>query len=317
VSDKLHRWWRAWVELCDRREPPAALALVRIGAALVLLVDHLWVWHVGLVEPLWAPLPRGFAIEGAGFAAPLGLDGFALWGIAVGALALIAVGAATWVACVVFVLASAQQASVAPDGESGIDMLMRLVFAVLALSRCNARWSVDAWIAARIGRPMPSEVPAWPRYLLLLQLVWVYFAAGINKSGEWGPHGGFTALGNALLDPHNGRLDPELIAVVYPLTRVATALTITFELTAPVFLLCTYYAVTPDRTGRVRAWCNRWRVRWIWIALGVFFELGIAIGLKLGAFPFGMLALFWVLLLPRELQRLNTAPPAKRASSPS
>ena len=74
-------------------------------------------------------------------------------------------------------------------------------------------------------------VPAWPRYLLLLQVVWVYFSGGQNKaSHDWDPFGGFTALGNALLDPHNGRLDPSLVYTLYPLTRVATALTIVFEL---------------------------------------------------------------------------------------
>ncbi len=55
----------------------------------------------------------------------------------------------------------------------------------------------------------------------------------------------------------------------------------------------------------------------MWIGLGVSFELGIAITLRLGDFPWGMLALFPVLLLPAELQRLNTPGPAKRASSAS
>jgi hypothetical protein len=44
-------------------------------------------------------------------------------------------------------------------------------------------------------------------------------------------------------------------------------------------------------------------VRWIWLGLGIAFELGIAVGLKLGAFPFGMLALYWVLLVPDDLRR--------------
>ena len=73
--------------------------------------------------------------------------------------------------------------------------------------------------------PMPAQVPAWPRYLLLLQLVWVYFSGGMNKSaGAWGPFGGFTALANALSDPHAARFAPGWVGAIYPLTRIATGL---------------------------------------------------------------------------------------------
>ncbi|HEY5947773.1 MAG TPA: HTTM domain-containing protein [Kofleriaceae bacterium] len=323
------RAWRSWVALMDRREPATALALVRIFASLVLLGDYLWIHHVGLIDPLWSRFPDGYAVSFSGWADSLGIGAFGLWAIATASLACVLFGLGTRIACVVFVVVSAQQSAIAPDSESAIDMLMRIVFLILALSRCDARWSIDAWIARRIGRPMPALVPAWPRYLLMLQLLWMYFSGGQNKSShEWDPIGGFTALAHALMDPHNGRLDPQVIGAVYPLTRIATAATITFELTALFYLLWLYYAATPDRPGRLRRFANRFRLRWIWFALYVFFELGIAVGLRLGAFPYGMLALWPVLLLPDELerfvsrlrrraQRLNTPAPANRASSPS
>jgi len=296
--------WRAWVALMDRREPATALALVRIAAALVLLVDFASLGRLGLVAGLWSPPPAGYGYATAGWSAALGLDAHALWITALIALAAIASGAATRVACLVFVAISAQLSQIAPDSESGVDMVLRVVFVILALSRCNARWSIDAWIARRRGRPMPAEVPAWPRYLLMLQLVWIYFSGGTNKSGaSWGPFGGFEALANALADPEAARFDPAWVAVAYPLTRVATALTMAFELGAPLYLLAYYFADTADRPGRLRAAFNRARVRWIWIALGVMFEFGIALTLRLGAFPFGMLALFPVLLRPDELRR--------------
>ena len=285
--------WRWWVALWDRREPATALALVRIGVALVLLVDYLWIARLGMVHAMWSAPPAGY---GTG-------DSLLWYGVVVGTLAAIAAGAATPVACAVFVVASAQLSWGAPDGESGSDILLRIVIAILALSRCNARWSVDAWVMRRLGRPMATEVPAWPRYLILLQLVWVYFSGAQNKSSAvWGPHGGFTALANALLDPAAGRLPVGLVTAAYPVTRVATALTMVFEWGAPLYLL---------------AYARNWRVRWVWIGLGVAFELGIAIGLKLGSFPFVMLALFPALLRPEDLQRLNTRAPANRASSPS
>lgn len=327
IGARLGEAWRAWVALMDRREPATALALVRIAVSLVLVGDYLWIAHVGLIDPLWSRYPDGFATGFSGWADALGISAFGLWAIALSALVLVVVGAATRVACVVFVVVSAQQSAICPESESAIDMLMRIVFLILALSSCNARWSVDAWLRRRVGRPMPALVPAWPRYLLLAQLVWMYFSAGTNKaSHDWGPLGGFSALAHALLDPHNGRLDPDFVVALYPLTCVATALTMVFELTAPLYLLWLYYAATRDRPGRLRAFANRWRLRWIWLSLYVAFEVGIAVGLKLGAFPYGMLALAPVLLLPDELerlvqrlsrQRLNTPAPAKRASSPS
>jgi len=313
--------WRAWVALMDRRESASALAAVRIACALVLLCDQLWTNHVGLVMPMWTAAPDGFGTAYSGWSDSFGAGG--LWALAVASLAFVAVGAFTRPACLVFVLVSAEQSAIAPNCESAIDQLMRVVFIVLALSRCNAKWSIDAVVTRRMGRPMPALIPAWPRYVLLVQLVWVYFSGGINKSsGAWGPQGGFSALGYALMDPHNGRLDPDLVATVFPLTRVATALTMAFELTAIAYLLWLYYAATPGRPGRLRRWCNRLRLRWAWLGLGIAFEVGIAIGLKLGAFPFGMLALFPVLLLPAEVERVvgycrNALTPAKRASSPS
>lgn len=290
--------WRAWVALMDRRESPVGLALLRIACALVLLGDQLWVRHVGLVVPMWSPPPDGFAIASSS-ASPNALSL-----VAITALACVAIGLFARPACVAFVLASAQMAALAPDTESAIDVLMRVVFLVLALSQCNACWSVDAWIRRRVGRPMPERVPAWPRYVLMLQLVWVYFSAGINKSsGNWGPQGGFSALANALLDPDNGRLAPAFVVAVYPLTRIATALTMAFELGAIAYPLL----------YRARgAWWRR--VRWAWLGLGIAFEVGIAVGLRLGAFPFGMLALFPALMRPEELARLqrrrNTEAPA-------
>ena len=314
----LARAWRAWVELMDRREPATQLALVRIAIGVVLVADLLNVRRLGLVEPLWTPPPVGYAVH---YTPWLGLGASALWAIALVAAACLAAGAATRAACVVFVLASIQMSQLAPEAECGVDMIFRVVLLVLALSRCNARWSLDAMIARRFRRPPPALVPAWPRYLILLQVVWVYASGGQNKSGgEWGPWGGFAALADSLADPHAARFTAGWVPAVLPLTRIATALTMAFEVGAPLYLLFLYYAATRDRPGRLRAWCNRWRLRWIWLGLGVSFELGLAVMLRLDLFPYGMLAMFPALVLASDVERVyrrNTPGPANRASSPS
>jgi hypothetical protein len=301
------RAWRAWVALWDHREPPAALAAVRIGIAIVLLYDYAVVWQLGLVEALWSAPPAGFATGGEhGWAAEwLGTgpgSARALWLASVIALVAVATGTLTRVACVAALLLSAQLAQRAPDADRGIDALIRIVLGVLALSRSHAAWSVDAWVLRKLGHPVDAHVPAWPRYLLLIQLIWVYFSGGHNKSGiEWWPQGGLTALANALSDPHFARFDPAWIQPIHPLTRVATAITMGFELSAPLMLVLYYDAATPGRPGRLRRWCQRYRVRWIWIATGLAFHLGIAIALRLGIFPAAMLALYPVLLRPEEI----------------
>lgn len=300
----MKRIWSAWVALWDRREPPTALVLVRMYVGLALVVDFLNIARLGMVTPLFAAPPDGFAVASGGFAAEI-LDaglGPTLWCIGLVAAACVLVGLGTRVACVVLALVLAQLAYVAPDADRGIHTILRVVLVILALSGCHAKWSADAWIRRKLGHPMPALVPAWPRLLLLLQLVWIYFSAAMNKSGaEWGPSGGFMALANALCDPHFARFDPTWVASIVPLTQIATAVTVTFEWTAPLYLVWLYCAETADRPGRLRRRINRLRLRWLWIGAGIAMHVGLVIALPIGIFPWGMLALYPVLLRPAEL----------------
>jgi len=326
MSGRLARGWAAWVALWDRREDAAALALVRIAVGLVLVYDFVAIWRHDAIAGVFAAAPDGYGLVTGGWAARwLGTDAsaaHALWAIALGAAICLATGTLTRVACVVFVLVSAQLSAISPNGERGIDSMLRIVILILACSRCHARWSVDAWVRRRIGKPLAPEVPAWPRYLLLLQLVWVYFSGGCNKGGAaWFPWGGFTALANVMTDPHVARFDPGWVPTALPLTRVATAVTMLFELGAPIYLWLYHVAAQPAPDGRLRRLATRLRLRWVWIAIGAGFHLGIAIFMRLGIFPWGMLALYPVLLRPDEVarvvQRLKIWAPANRASSPS
>ncbi len=317
--------WAAWVALWDRREAPTALAMVRILVGACIVADMLGTLARGLVTPLYST--AGYANVYAGWGRVLGDDpGPVLFAIVLGAAIAMTLGAATRVACVVFAVASAQLAYIAPDADRGIDMIVRIVALILALSLSHARWSVDATVMRALGRPMPAEVPAWPRYLLLLQLAWIYLSGGMNKSAaEWGPLGGFRALENIVTDPHIARLPAGWIAPITPLARIATAATMLFELGAPVYLLAYGLVERGGRFVRVAMWTRR-----VWIALGVSFHVGIAITLRLGMFPYAMLALYPVLFRADEIaalvgrigrvvrgQRRNGDRPAKRASSPS
>lgn len=281
-----------WIDLWDRREPATAQVLVRILVGLCLFVDLAQIGWLGLVDAIWARPPDGM---GYGRSEHLwATDPQLLWTAAVVSAGLFTVGAATRAAGVVFVIASAQLGYLSPDSDRGIDMMLRVVVGILVFSSCHARWSVDAWVRRRIGRPFPEEVPAWPRYLLFVQLLWIYFSGGHNKTGiEWGVQGNFEALANVLADPGYRRFDPDWVPALFPLTQVATAATMAFELGAPLMLVFT----TLDRYRPLR-----W-LRWTWIALGAGFHLGIATFMCIGIFPWGMLAMYPVLFHADEIAR--------------
>jgi hypothetical protein len=101
------------------------------------------------------------------------------------------------------------------------------------------------------------------------------------------PFGGCSALALILHDPHFARFDPAWVGAVYPLTQVATALTVLFEWTSPLFL----YACL-ERPGRLGRALRFVRFRTAWLAVGVGFHLALAVTMRLGIFPYGVLALY-------------------------
>jgi hypothetical protein len=305
-------WWRRWINFWDGREPPTALAICRIAVACVLLADLLSAYSLGLLDALWAPPPYGMG-HGVNNRDPapvllwLGKSRetvhIVYWTL-VGALVSFAAGFLTRFSGLVALLASAQLARITPEADRGIDQLLRLFMGILVFSRSHARWSVDAWIRAKLGRPYPALVPSWPRLLIFAQLAWMYFSAGHAKGDyDWGPIGNFSALGKILSDPHFARLEPGTLEFAYPLLQLATAGTMAFEWGVPVFLLATYYDHTRERGGFWRKWFNKLRLRWVWILLGVQFHIGIAVTMRLGIFPFGCLAAYVCFFRPDELSR--------------
>lgn len=288
-----------WVALWDRREAPTSLALVRILVAGVLLADLLAAVGGGAIPLLWAPPPAG-----AGIGAPHwfgGPDGaYVLWACAVLFCMLVLVGVAYRVTSWLLVFAMVALGRCQPAGD-GIDVLLRIVLPLLAMSGAHGAWSFDAWCRSRRGRPRLDSVPAWPRYLLMLQLLWLYFSAAHHRGRSWGPKDGFSAIGNVLSDPHFARFTPGSLHVLSPLMRAGTLLTMLFELSAPLFLLLTWVDRGSGRGGMFGRFVRRWQLRWVWLSIGVSLHLGIALTMRIGIFPYAILALYPALLHPDEL----------------
>ncbi len=318
----LARAWAAWLCLWRGQEDPRRLAAVRIACGVVVAWDLARVGQLGLVEALWLPASAGGGIgdvgsrgELPGVLAWLGATPgvvWALWGGSLAGAAGLATGFATRASAVVFALAYAQLGWINPAADRGIDMLLRNVAWVLACSGSHAVWSLDALLARWRRRTVPTQVESWPRRLLALQLVVVYWMAGLQKSGiGWTPLGDFSALYVVLQDPSIAAHRFGWLAGVYPLTQVATAATMLFEWGAPLVLLAWWYARTRTRGGWLRAQFNRHPVVLVWLAVGLLLHLGIAATMQLGIFPWAMLALYPTLLpvRPRPARSGVAAPP--------
>jgi hypothetical protein len=305
--------WDAWVRFWDQRELADTLAIVRIGVGLTLVWDLMTAGALGLVVPLWAPIEEG-GFGPASYAEPLcgvyrwfGASATATW-VLYGLTALLALcmtlGLFTRASALLFVLGYAQLSQLSPAADRGIDNLLRNVCLLLAFSGAGATLSLEARIFhGRFRRD--ALVPAWPRYLLILQLMLVYFGAGMLKqSAQWTSLDHYSALYVVLNRPHIARftLPPALQAASYPFLQFSTFLTVLFERSSPLIPVLLWLRATRARAGRVRALAMRSRILPLWVGTGVGFHLGLAVLLQLGIFPWGCLALYPALAHPETLR---------------
>lgn len=298
----------AWVGFWSRTEHPRTLALVRIALGLVVVLDLLDLVRLGLVVPLFAPQEAGgwadVTSRGSPFpysvlpAEPWVAQGF--FAALLLAALCVCVGLFTRSAGLALVLLWAAWRACVPEVDRAVDHLCRNLLLILAFSGAGRTWSVDAWLRSR-SFVDPTPIGAWARYLVIAQLVLMYFAAGLQKlTPTWLPSGDFGALYLVLADPAIARFDFAFLGSqpYYLLTQIGTAATFAWQWLYPLVLLWLYYAATPDRPGRLRALANRAHLHLVWIGLGVVFHLLLAVTTELGIFPWAMLAAYLAFLDP-------------------
>ncbi|HNH50206.1 MAG TPA: HTTM domain-containing protein, partial [Myxococcota bacterium] len=153
----------------------------------------------------------------------------------------------------------------------------------------------------RTGRWLdPTPVPAWPRYLMVGQLVAMYTATGLQKvTPEWFWGGDYLAVYNMLLVPAWARWDlAPVLGLLAPLAQVATALTWLWESS---FWVVGLWLLLRGFGSSSRL--LRYDLRSGYAALGLCFHLGLLLLADLGPFSLISLALYPALYHPAELQR--------------
>jgi hypothetical protein len=302
----MKRVWSAWVGLLSIREPATSLARFRIAVGVVIIYALLSMIAADLVDVMWVDVTHGgmqtlstrhWLVGILGGRTPATAWVLVGGGLSLAALLIVGLGGrltALLLLQVYYALTTSKSVF-----AGGYDTLVTNALWLLVLAESTATLSLDC--RRRTGRwSSHRPVPAWPRYLVILQLVVVYGTTGLYKlSPVWTPGGDYSALYWVFQEPTWRRFDMAWTATAYPLTQLATALTWWWEVLAPLLLLVYWFRYTAERDGRVRRVFNRFDLRKPWAMVGVGIHLGILVLLNVGPFSPISLAYYLCLIPPR------------------
>jgi hypothetical protein len=299
--------WKRWVSLLDRRESGLSLALVRIACGTVITLHLLRNFYKGVVDWVWVDNSYGGLrvlspgwMEWFGGLTPQNVHILVL--LTAFSSALMALGLLTRVSTLGVWLGFGYLADLNGHAGGSYDELLKNIVFLLLLSDCSAELSLDQKI-----RPRPREVTAWPRYLMVTQLVVVYWMTAIQKvSSSWVPFGDSDALWYILQQPTWGRHDLPITEMLplYPLARISTFLVWAWEQSAPLLLLSFYFRDTRDQPGRLRSFFNRYDFRFWYLLFGVAMHAGIEALMEVGPFSFSTTTLYFACVHPDEWRAL-------------
>jgi hypothetical protein len=300
--------WLRWVRFWGLRESATSLGFLRVSMCASAVFALLSMADADLMETLWLPKAQSgitnLNLEHWLWAALGPPTPNALWSVlglaVVGALLGLVGIAGRWPLLLTQQLYWALT-SLNPWGRGGYDVLLCIALLVLFCSESHTTLSLacfrkhGTWFSA-------VRVPGWPRRLLLLQLVVMYAATGLQKIGmPWTPWGGYTALEVVFHDPTWTRWPPTWVGTFAPLLKLGTALSWHWEQTAMLMPLVLYFRRTRERGGRLRSWLNRWDLRLAWVTVGVTMHLGVLVFLDVGPFSWVTLSYYFTLWTGSEL----------------
>lgn len=275
--------WQRWVDFTGRPMDSRPLALVRIFMPLCVIADLLRVAQLGLVRTLFVPYAQGglsrvqddaWVLDdwmGPERAGPFS------YAVTLVCMACISLGVAMRPAIVLGVLAYAQLGHAYPPGDRAVDRLVRMVLLFLLFTRADHRFSLPGALG---WRKALDKVAAWPSDLIRFALLIVYLSAGVSKlmqQPRWLAVDGVPVLYRVMTDPLAANLDSVFWAPIRFPFFVGSWGTIVMELGA--FLILT-------------RWARYWAI------FGILMHVGIALGMKLGMFSWGILSNYPILLAP-------------------
>ena len=285
------------------REQATTLAVFRIAMGACLVWTVATVIQADLVPILWVSEEEGgYRALGASFwlVRLLGgptvqtMTGLAWIALGSGVCLMMGIGG-RWTAFIALQSFMAVSDINAHAGGSYDELLSNALW-ILVLAPATETLSLDCRIQS--GRWRSNRlIFAWPRYLVMFQIVLVYWTTGVQKvSAYWVPGGDFSALYFILQQPSWHRFDMTWLAWVFPMTQVATAVTWFWEVLSPIWLLAMWYRYTAERPGTVRMWFNRLDVRLWYAVMGLIFHIIIFSLMDVGPFSpisVGFYICFW------------------------
>ncbi len=313
MSATAPRLWTRWVGAVTRREPAHAVAVVRIVVG-VSIVAHLvrllwtetwrWVWlppaHGGLV-----PLNSG-PLDWFGGATPMlvgGVIGATLLSSLALGLGLFTPGAVLLTTAGWWVLMG-----LGPNAGGSYDFLGANILFLLIFAGSGRAWSVDAWWRRRQGATA-LDVPAWPRWLMVWQLVVMYDTTAWQKlSSSWVIGGPADALWYILQQPTWHHFEMAWLAPIFPFTQLMTTSTWLWEHASPIIVVAAWFRATRGRGGWLRAQSNRVDPRRFYLAFGVVMHLSIEATLDVALFTPFTLALYAACFSGDEVRRVSNRP---------
>ncbi len=308
---RLRGAWAFWVDTLATREAATALALFRVSIGL--LVVHTFgsiVWH-DVAGPLWSNINDGgirdlrasnWLVSTLGGPTPDVVCG--LIATTIGAGVLLAAGLGSRVMALVSLQTCMALWSLHPGSGGGHDRLINNALWILVFAESSQTLSV--WCRLRTGRWWSDAVvPAWPRYIAIIQIAVVYTATGAQKLGaEWFPWGGLNAVYYALLQPAWARGDTTWAAWVHPLTQMGTVITWVWETTwfvVPLSLLLRARPVAAP--GRLRRLLTQPYLRAVYALTGVGMHGTIFVFMEVGPFSWITTSFYLCLWSPDEYRR--------------
>lgn len=191
------------------------------------------------------------------------------------------------------------------NASGGYDSLIAVGLLLLALARPTVTLSLDCWL---LRRKWTSAilVSAWPRALIVFQLLFMYTVTGVQKVGHsWTPFGGYTAMHYVLNDSTWLRTDLGALPWLFDIpARIATFVTWHWEQLSFLLFFHWYYrygnTASSHWFGRT---FRRFDLRVPWALTGLFMHLGILALLDVGPFSLVSLSYYVCLWGPKTHQR--------------